>query len=92
MFGFFHLSLYRILPTGVLGVVLTLACLRSGSIFVPMIMHFLNNALLMVASSEEVGLLEGEAGPPLWWMVAGTGLVVGAVALMGRTGPIRDRA
>lgn len=90
MFGFFHLSLYRILPTGVLGVVLTLACLRSGSIFVPMIMHFLNNALLMVASSEEVGLLDGDAGPPLWWMVAGTGLVVGAVALMGRAAPARD--
>ena len=84
MFGVFHLSVFRILPTGVLGVVLTLACLRSGSIFVPMLMHFLNNALLVVGSSEELGLVDAEAGPPLWWAVLGTLLVAGSLALMGR--------
>ncbi len=57
-FGVFHLSLPRILPTGALGVVFAVALWRSRSIFVPMLMHLLNNGFLMAAF--ELGWLPEE--------------------------------
>ena len=84
LFGLIHFSVFRFFPTGVLGVALTAACIRSGSIAVPMLMHFLNNGILVGASHPDLeGLLPVEE-LPLWWDIAGTALVVGSVALMGR--------
>jgi sodium transport system permease protein len=56
MFGFFHVSLYRIIPTAWLGLVLTALTLLTGSIFPAMAWHALNNA---------AALLAGRAGFPL---------------------------
>jgi len=44
-FGFFHTSLFRIVPTAFLGVVLAAVTLLTGSIFPAMLWHALNNAL-----------------------------------------------
>ncbi len=87
MFGFFHLSIYRVFTTGTLGVVLTVAALRSGSLVVPTVVHFLNNAVLMVLSAGALGWTLGEAGFPWWWRLTGAAVAVGGVALMGRRGP-----
>jgi membrane protease YdiL (CAAX protease family) len=46
-FGLFHLSIYRLIPTGLLGVLLALVRHRSGSIFPCILLHIAYNALLL---------------------------------------------
>ncbi len=50
MFGLMHVSLFRLLPTAYLGVLLAGVTLVTGSVFPAMLWHFLNN-LLGVSSS-----------------------------------------
>ncbi|MBM3264836.1 MAG: CPBP family intramembrane metalloprotease [candidate division Zixibacteria bacterium] len=45
VFGLFHLSLFRIVPTGFMGIVLAGMALATGSIFPCMLIHAGNNAL-----------------------------------------------
>jgi membrane protease YdiL (CAAX protease family) len=58
LFGLFHLSAYRFLPTALLGVALAQLALRSGSIFPPMLFHFLNNLATVLVGR----LLTGASG------------------------------
>jgi sodium transport system permease protein len=51
LFGFFHLSGYRLLPTTALGIILTLMVYRTGSIFPSMLFHASHNALAITISS-----------------------------------------
>lgn len=44
LFGLYHMSLVKFIPTGLMGLVLALVVWRTGSIFPAMLMHFLNNA------------------------------------------------
>jgi sodium transport system permease protein len=44
IFGMFHMTLFRIAPTAVLGVVLTAIALMTGSIFPGMLLHMGNNS------------------------------------------------
>ena len=48
LFGLFHLDLYRLLPTTVLGILLSWIALESGSIVPSMLAHFCNNAILVL--------------------------------------------
>lgn len=51
LFGLFHLSIYRMLPTGLLGVVLTYFVWRTGSIYPGMLVHALvNGASILIAT------------------------------------------
>lgn len=45
VFGLFHFSLFRLAPTALLGALLTMTVLLTGSIVPAMLWHFLNNAL-----------------------------------------------
>lgn len=45
LFGLFHLSVYRLVPTAVLGMALTYLAVRTDSILPGMVMHALNNGL-----------------------------------------------
>ncbi len=56
IFGLFHVSLFRIIPTGFLGVILTMLALTTGSIFPGMLLHAGNNAFALWA---------GQAGIPI---------------------------
>ena len=89
-FGFFHLSLPRILPTGALGVVFAAALWRSRSLLVPMVMHLLNNGFLIVAS--ELGWVDPEGTSSLASQLPLALVCLVAVALMGRTGGAQDPA
>ncbi len=82
LFGLLHLMLIRILPTGILGLIFTAAAIRSRSILVPMIMHLLNNGILVVSTTVWV-----DAPPdlPLPMYIAGSVFCVLTVAAMGRT-------
>ncbi len=78
-FGLFHLHLIRVLPTGALGVLLAAAALRGRSLWIAVVVHFLNNATVFVLADRG---WEGEASLPA---LAGAAVVsAGAVALMGR--------
>lgn len=50
LFGFMHMDFIRIIPTSILGISFAYCVYKSGSIFVPMILHFINNALSVTAS------------------------------------------
>ena len=73
IFGMFHVSLFRIVPTGFLGVVLAATTLLTGSVFPAMLWHFLNNAIAIVPVTQ--GWVSGDFTVEPWM----TG--VGAVGL-----------
>ncbi len=84
LFGVLHLHAVRILPTGVLGVLLCAAALRGRSLWVPVIIHALHNGFLVVAS------VQGWFGdPPLWVLLAMAAASVVAVVGTGRFGRAR---
>jgi sodium transport system permease protein len=56
VFGFFHVSLFRLFPTAFLGIILSIVTLLSGSIFPAMLWHALNNGIALVAGHYEVAL------------------------------------
>jgi sodium transport system permease protein len=58
LFGFFHLSGYRLLPTTVLGIILTLMVYRTGSIFPSMLFHASHNALAIIVTSASESKLQ----------------------------------
>jgi sodium transport system permease protein len=62
IFGFFHVALFRIIPTAFLGVVLTVVALLTGSIFPCMVAHAGNNALGLF-----LGLHEVPVAKIGWW-------------------------
>ena len=52
IFGLFHVALFRIIPTGFMGVVLTAIALLTGSIFPGMLVHAGNNAFAFWAGKQ----------------------------------------
>ncbi len=48
LFGVYHLSLVKFFTTGLLGFVFCYVVYKTGSIFLTMIMHFMNNAVAVV--------------------------------------------
>jgi sodium transport system permease protein len=73
IFGLFHVSLFRIVPTAFLGVVLTAMALLTGSIFPGMVAHAGNNAFALW-----IGVTGRSAGVFDWWVYG-----VAALALVG---------
>jgi sodium transport system permease protein len=70
IFGLFHIDLFRIIPTGFLGVILTAIALLTGSIFPCMVAHAGNNAFAIWA---------GRQGLPLanlsWWLYCAAAVI-----------------
>jgi sodium transport system permease protein len=77
LFGMFHLDVYRLFPTVVLGVLLSWVALRSGSIVTSMVAHFLNNAILVTLSMSGLEQRLSKLGRP-----AGVVILVVSVALV----------
>lgn len=50
IFGVFHLDLYRFLGTAVLGIILTLIMFETRNILLPMLFHFINNAMTSLST------------------------------------------
>jgi sodium transport system permease protein len=72
VFGAFHLSFetaIRFLPSASLGIVIAWAVWRTGSIWIGMLMHVLNNGSIVVLASSPAlreTFSDPEAPPPLW--------------------------
>jgi len=92
LFAVAHASVYRLLPTLLLGLILGYAVWRSGSILTGMIIHGLNNGLIATVTHSP-GLLarfgvEGERIPvPL--MLGALALTGAGLALLARARPDR---
>lgn len=91
LFGVFHLSIYRFLPTAISGALLTYLVLRTGSIFASMLTHaFLNAAVFAVQSLPAPASAEGWLDPdriaarglPMWLPIVGLLLCVAGVAII----------
>lgn len=52
IFGAFHMSLVKLIPTAMLGACFAYIVYRSGSIYIGMTLHFINNAFLMLQMKE----------------------------------------
>lgn len=50
LFGFMHMDFIRIVPTAILGISFAYAVYKSNSIFIGMIMHFINNAFAVIVN------------------------------------------
>lgn len=50
LFGVYHMSLVKFIPTGFLGLVLCYVVYKTGSIYPAMMIHFINNALSVLLS------------------------------------------
>jgi sodium transport system permease protein len=85
LFGLVHLQVMRIAPTGVLGVLLCVAVLRGRSLWLPVLVHGLHNALLVAVAGQAWA-----RNPPVAILVAMAAVAVGAVAGMG-SGKPQDR-
>lgn len=84
-FGIFHLDLYRFLPTALLGCALAYICLKTDSLIINMIMHFLNNLISVIAIFSLGGVdtseIEQTAQVSIWPAVI-LFAIIGAVLVM----------
>ena len=88
IFGFFHVALFRIVPTAFLGVILASVVLLTRSLYPAILWHFLNNAAAVVPNA--LGWLPDEFSVPPWGTaVALFGLIL-AFWILVRTSPGRE--
>lgn len=86
LFGLAHSSIYRILPTFLIGLFITILAWRTRSIVPGMIAHAVNNGLILTLvrlRPSWFGATEMRNVPWSWMAVAALGLAV-AFALLGR--------
>ncbi|MBD5476017.1 MAG: CPBP family intramembrane metalloprotease [Lachnospiraceae bacterium] len=50
LFGLYHMSLVKFIPTGLIGLMLCLVAWKADSIYPAMLMHFINNAISVIVS------------------------------------------
>jgi sodium transport system permease protein len=72
IFGLFHVVLFRIIPTGFLGVILTVVALLTGSIFPCILMHAGNNAFGLWAAKNDF-----QVATLSWWVYLAATAVFG---------------
>jgi sodium transport system permease protein len=86
MFALFHIDIYRLVPTGVMGVMLAFIAWRSGSVAPAMLAHFVNNAIIVALGTagldRRIDALGN--GGQLALLVGALALVAGGVAVMLR--------
>jgi sodium transport system permease protein len=83
IFGVFHVTLWRILPTAYLGTLLAGVVLLTGSIFPAMLWHALNNAAALLPV--ELGWIGPEAALPLWSYPLGVSGLAASFAMLWAT-------
>lgn len=92
IFGLFHLTpetAFRFLPTAWLGIVLGWVVVASGSLPLSVLLHFLNNAIVLTLTAFPIGdpaATAVEEGPPFATMVIGLVLFLWGLSILRRTG------
>jgi sodium transport system permease protein len=54
MFALFHVDVYRLLPTALLGVMLGFVAYRAGTFLASVVVHFLNNGILVLLGAADL--------------------------------------
>ena len=85
IFGIFHVSLFRLVPTAYLGVIFAAVVLLTGSIFPVMLWHFANNAIGLVPAY--MGWVTEETAVPWWGYALG---LVGMIIALGMIWSVRS--
>ena len=91
VFGAFHVSfetVIRFLPTATLGIVIAFAVWRTGSLFVGMLMHFINNgAIVLLVSTPSLrdAFSDPNAPPPLWLVPIALALFAAGLRILLRS-------
>jgi membrane protease YdiL (CAAX protease family) len=62
MFGVFHISIYRIMPTAIVGIAVTYVVWQTRSIWCGVIVHALNNGIALLVTKYKPGWIEGVVG------------------------------
>ena len=92
LFGLYHVDVWRLVPTGLLGVLLSLIALEQDSIVPAMVTHFINNASLVVlvywGKADTAGGMSRSAQAGAF--AGGLAVLLVGVALLRRAAP-RDR-
>jgi len=89
IFGIFHVSLFRLLPTAYLGVIFAAVVLLTGSSFPVMLWHFANNAIGLVPA--HMGWVTEETLVPWWgYALGGLGLIVALMMIWSVRTPYPD--
>jgi sodium transport system permease protein len=84
-FGAFHFSVQRLLPTAVIGTLLTYVALRTQSIGPCMLLHFVNNALAVSLNSFHLDYTQF----PGWTWVAAWGLLLYLLKRLSKPAGVR---
>ncbi len=88
LFGINHLSVWRFVPTALLGVSLTYVVYETGNIFYSVLFHFLNNAFATLASSSsEVSASASEISLELFQDGSIMSMVIGMYMIMASVAP-----
>ena len=83
-FGLIHLSVFRFLPTGILGLVMAGLTVRTRSLFPAMVFHFFYNGIAVTSSEAVEGMMTAEMRP---WMWAGSLLLLVLGTWLARRSP-----
>jgi sodium transport system permease protein len=90
VFGAFHHSVHRLIPTAALGLLFAILVLQYRSLWPAMLAHFLHNGLSGLSARDDalkpllasLGFVPNESGlPPLGWLVAAGSLLLLGIAL-----------
>jgi sodium transport system permease protein len=91
LFGLFHVHLYRLLPTALLGILFSYIVYRSGSLWPAVLAHFVNNGIVFLIVNypvllEKLPWLSEDASPaPLPTLVLSGSFVMGIMLIeMGK--------
>lgn len=76
VFGLFHGSVYRLLPTAALGWLLGELRRRTGSVVPGIVAHVLTNGTILLLELEAPREIVNQLAEPTWWALAGIGVVV----------------
>ncbi|MCM1039681.1 MAG: ABC transporter permease [Ruminococcus sp.] len=89
LFGLYHMSLVKFIPTGFLGLMFCYVVYKTGSIFPAMLMHFINNAVsvLLMYYPEQIGrvmpvLVKETVSVSDILLLSGAGLILVGIGLM----------
>jgi sodium transport system permease protein len=95
IFGAFHVpsaTIYRLLPSAILGMLLAWVVLRTRSIWPGMLMHFVNNGSIVILTSSPwiiERFSDPNQGPPFWLLLSALVSLAGGAVLLER-GVVED--